>query len=178
MHAVKYSHGTHHTTRNMASDGTHRYSCKVPSSQFAVFPTHFPLLSSLFPLLSSLFPLLIVLAGILPLSAAAQISISWRETVWNDDFARPARAQYTLGRNSSFDSLAGNVVLTPNVAAQTGRIYLQRERSIEYFDWTKASRWASSPAASPRWTCCGPKATCCSSPVSYTHLTLPTNREV
>ncbi len=71
---------------------------------------------------------------LLSVTATAQISLNWRETVWNDDFTRPTRTHYTLGRNSGFDTLAGNALLTPFVAAQTGRLYLMRERDIEYFD--------------------------------------------
>ncbi|MBL0174439.1 MAG: choice-of-anchor D domain-containing protein [Ignavibacteria bacterium] len=74
--------------------------------------------------------LLLSMAG----AAQAQLSLSWRELLWNDAFARFDSATYTLSGSAIYDALAGNIRLTPAASGQAGRIYLKAPRAASAFD--------------------------------------------
>ncbi len=71
-------------------------------------------------------------------AAVSQISIPWRQTVWEEDFAESGwtekRSLYHIGRNTAHDPAAGDLVLTRPSPSQAGRIFLLRPLLIDYFE--------------------------------------------
>lgn len=77
--------------------------------------------------------LVLLLVGV-ACTGYAQGRITWREIVWDSDFSTFDTAAFTLGLNSSHDAANGNIVLTPQLQGQSGRVFLMRNLRCDYFD--------------------------------------------
>jgi hypothetical protein len=71
-------------------------------------------------------------------AAVSQISIPWRQTIWQEDFAESGWAEkrmlYHIGSSTAHDPAAGDLVLTPPSPSRAGRLFLLRPFLVDYFE--------------------------------------------
>ncbi len=71
----------------------------------------------------------------------AQADFPWRSTVWQENFTAFDSSPYYLGTDSRHDAATAEMVLTPEEAARSGRLFLARRLPIEYFDMRFRARF-------------------------------------
>lgn len=84
---------------------------------------------------------------LLPVPLSAQQELPWRSVVWEEDFSAFEQSSYYLGTDTRLDAAAEQLVLTPNEASRSGRIFLPRLHSVNYFDVSFRGRFGFNGAA-------------------------------
>jgi len=76
----------------------------------------------------------IILFNLPSFVAQGQVSISWRELVWNDVFDSFDPSRFFIGTNTTYSVSTQNVILNPYLAGQAGRLVLLQPRLLDYYD--------------------------------------------
>ncbi|MDT8325412.1 MAG: L-type lectin-domain containing protein, partial [Bacteroidota bacterium] len=110
------------------------------------FSTRFSI-ESLRPACSALLLCVVLLLLVtLGFQARAQSDFPWRSTVWQEDFAAFDSSPYYLGNDSRHDAASGSMLLTPEEAARSGRLFLTRRLPVDYFDMRFRARFGVNAA--------------------------------